>query len=347
VLREIEQHVGPDTIIATNTSSLPLEDLASALSNPKRFVALHFFNPVPRMPLVEVVPARKTSSSTTATALELMRRLGKTAALVGDCPGFLVNRILLPYLVEAAWMVEQGVAPRRIDRALESFGMPMGPLTLADEVGLDVGGKVALVLADAYGARMRVPALLSEAVASGELKGRKNGEGFYRYDGRKRKPNPRISALAESARHRDGVPRLDKLAAEEIRDRTILIMVNEAARCLSEGIAANAEALDLAMVMGTGFAPFRGGLLRYADERGLHEVKQRLDELSLSCGDRFRPASLLVKLAREGGRFHEDGRVPDGRHEEVRRSRESAALRANGEGRKSDSGVRSRMEGVR
>ncbi|MHC5003842.1 MAG: 3-hydroxyacyl-CoA dehydrogenase NAD-binding domain-containing protein, partial [Planctomycetota bacterium] len=160
VLREIEDHVRPDTIICTNTSSLPLADLASALRNPRRFVGLHFFNPVHRMPLVEVVAGPQTLKRAVVAAAELVRRIEKTPLVVGDCPGFLVNRILLPYLIESAWMFEEGVAPARIDRLLERFGMPMGPMALVDEVGLDVGYEVAKVLEGAYGERMRVPAAL-------------------------------------------------------------------------------------------------------------------------------------------------------------------------------------------
>ncbi|MHC4948875.1 MAG: 3-hydroxyacyl-CoA dehydrogenase NAD-binding domain-containing protein, partial [Planctomycetota bacterium] len=180
VLRDIEAAVPRDAIIATNTSSLPLADLAGALEHPGRFVGLHFFNPVHRMPLVEVVPGRDTTPETLARATELVRRLDKTPLVVGDCPGFLVNRILLPYLVESAWMCEEGVAPTRIDELLEEFGMPMGPLALVDEVGLDVGYKVARQLEEAYGPRMHVPPGLG-TVAAGAALGRKTGRGFYVY----------------------------------------------------------------------------------------------------------------------------------------------------------------------
>jgi 3-hydroxyacyl-CoA dehydrogenase/enoyl-CoA hydratase/3-hydroxybutyryl-CoA epimerase len=307
VLRDIERRVSPDAIIATNTSSLPLRELALALSHPHRFVGLHFFNPVDRMQLVEVVPARRTARETVAAAAELVRRIGKLPAIVGDCPGFLVNRILLPYLVESAWMVEEGVAPQRIDGVLESFGMPMGPLALVDEVGIDTGYKVAKVLEGAYGPRMHVADLLGAVASAGELKGRKSGRGFYLYEKGQRRPNPQIERFVKPPR----TPH-QELADQEIVDRAILIMVNEAARCLDEGVAADPEQIDLAMVMGTGFAPFRGGPLHYADDLLADRVVRRLDELAMTFGERFEPVPLLRKLAKSGGRFHAESGRRDG-----------------------------------
>lgn len=304
VLREIEDAVGPDTIICTNTSSLPLSELAGVMKRPKRFVGLHFFNPVDRMPLVEVVPCRRTSKETVLAAVELVKKLGKIPVVVGDCPGFLVNRILIPYLIESAWMFEEGVDGTRLDGLLERFGMPMGPLALVDEVGIDVGYKAAKTLEAAYGDRMHVPSALDEVVESGDLLGKKNGRGFYLYDRKKRKTlNEQVTRLIEDARRRDGVePR--EMPDGDVIDRAVLIMVNEAARCLEEHVVEDAEALDIAMVMGTGFAPFRGGLLRYADERGVREIKHRLEEFEQKYGERFRPARLIEKVANNGGRFY-------------------------------------------
>jgi 3-hydroxyacyl-CoA dehydrogenase/enoyl-CoA hydratase/3-hydroxybutyryl-CoA epimerase len=303
VLREVERRVRPDTIIATNTSSLAMGELADSLERPERFVGLHFFNPVNRMPLVEVVAEKRTSRETIVAATELMHRLGKTPMVVSACAGFLVNRILLPYLVESAWMFEEGADAERIDGLLESFGMPMGPLALVDEVGLDVGYKVAKVLESAYGERMHVPEALGAVAETPNCLGRKSGCGFYRYRNGNRKPNRRVERLAKQARSADGV-KARELTDEEIVDRAILIMVNEAARCLQEHVVEDPAHLDMAMVMGTGFAPFRGGLLRYADERGVKEIKQRLDELSERFGDRFRTAPLLEEIADNGGHFY-------------------------------------------
>jgi 3-hydroxyacyl-CoA dehydrogenase/enoyl-CoA hydratase/3-hydroxybutyryl-CoA epimerase len=305
VLADIEDHVRPDTIICTNTSSLSLGEMSEALKHPERFVGLHFFNPVPRMPLVEVVGGPRTSNETVVAAAELVNRIGKTPLLVGDCAGFLVNRILLPYLVESAWMFQEGVRPQRIDRLLEAFGMPMGPLALVDEVGLDVGFKVAKVLEDAYGQRMHVPQALGAVAESGEFLGRKSGAGFYRYRKGRKKPNRRVEKFARDARREDGAT-VRQLTDDEIVDRAILIMVNEAARCLQEGVIADPEALDMAMVMGTGFAPFRGGLLKYADERGVAHIRDRLAELATEFGDRFKAAPLIEEIAGNGGRFYTD-----------------------------------------
>ncbi|MCH8165382.1 MAG: enoyl-CoA hydratase/isomerase family protein [Planctomycetes bacterium] len=305
VLAEIEKHVRSDTIICTNTSSLSLRELAGALKRPKRFVGLHFFNPVNRMTLVEVIATRKTSQDTLIAAVELVRRLGKTPIVVGECAGFLVNRILLPYLIESAWMFEEGVEAQRIDRLLEGFGMPMGPITLVDEVGLDVGCKVAKVLEAAYGSRMHVPGALSAVAESTNTLGRKTGAGFYLYRNGQKKPNREVARLAEQVRNQEGVPARE-LTDDEIVDRAILIMVNEAARCIEEGVVDDPEALDLAMVMGTGFAPFRGGLLRYADQRGIDEIMRRLSEFAATFGDRFKPAPLIEKIAGNGGHFYQD-----------------------------------------
>ena len=305
VLAEIEKHVRSDTIICTNTSSLSLRELAGALKRPKRFVGLHFFNPVNRMTLVEVIASRKTSQDTLIAAVELVRRLGKTPIVVGECAGFLVNRILLPYLIESAWMFEEGVEAQRIDRLLEDFGMPMGPITLVDEVGLDVGCKVAKVLESAYGSRMHVPGALSAVAASVDTLGRKTGAGFYLYRNGQKKPNREVARLVEQVRNQEGVPARE-LTDDEIVDRAILIMVNEAARCIEEGVVDDPEALDLAMVMGTGFAPFRGGLLRYADQRGIDEIMRRLSEFAATFGDRFKPAPLIEKIAGNGGHFYQD-----------------------------------------
>ncbi len=304
VLRGIEENVGPETIIATNTSSLSLEALAAKLKRPQRFVGLHFFNPVNKMPLVEVVAAAGTDPRVIAAAVELVKRIGKTPLVVGSCAGFLVNRILLPYLIESAWMFEEGVPAKRLDGLLEGFGMPMGPLALADEVGIDVGYKVAKVLEDAYGERMHVPRALGAVAETGKLLGKKSGRGFYVYrNGHAGRPNRAAARVARQARKTDGVTGRP-LADSDIVDRAVLIMVNEAARCLEEGVIDGPEALDMAMVMGTGFAPFRGGLLRYADERGVPEIKRRLAELASTYGPRFQAAPLIDKIAGNGGHFH-------------------------------------------
>jgi len=301
VLKEIESQVRPDALICTNTSSLSITEMALALDHPERFVGLHFFNPVNRMPLVEVIPGEKTSPQTIVSAVALARQLGKTPVVVGNCAGFLVNRVLLPYVNESVRMFEEGVDMERIDRLIEQFGMPIGPLALADEVGLDVGLKVAQVLEKAFGSRMHTPELLSTAVKNGDMLGKKTGQGFYIHSRSKKKPNPDAIKLVEKTDN----PTAVAISDSQIVDRAILTMVNEAARCLEEGIADHAETLDIAMLMGTGFAPFRGGLLRWADEVGPAEIAKRLDALAQTFGDRFTPAPLIGRLASDGGGFYQ------------------------------------------
>jgi 3-hydroxyacyl-CoA dehydrogenase/enoyl-CoA hydratase/3-hydroxybutyryl-CoA epimerase len=296
VLREIEDHVPDDCLICTNTSSLSIDEMATALRRPERFIGLHFFNPVNRMQLVEVVACKASSAEAVARGAALVKQMGKLPLVVGACPGFLVNRILLPYIVEAARMFEEGVTVEQIDAALERFGMPMGPLALADEVGLDVGVKVAKVLEGAYGARMHVPPGLARVADEG-LKGKKSGKGFYVYHGKKKHANADARRIAVNG-HADHPVHLSD---EEIVDRAVLSMVNEAARCLEEGVASRTDDVDAAMVLGTGFAPFRGGLLQYADERGMKGIVERLHEFETRFGDRFAPAPLLEKVASNGG----------------------------------------------
>jgi 3-hydroxyacyl-CoA dehydrogenase / enoyl-CoA hydratase / 3-hydroxybutyryl-CoA epimerase len=300
VLGEIEKCVPSDALIMSNTSSLSIDEMASGLKHPERFLGLHFFNPVNRMQLVEVVPGEKTSDEAVASACELVRAMGKMPIVVGSCAGFLVNRILIPYIIESAAMFEEGVPAAKIDEALMDFGMPMGALSLADEVGLDVGYKVAKVLERAYGERMHVPEGLERIVRDGATIGKKSGRGFYVYDKGETHPNAEALTLAaDGPRAAAGEGADGEMSDEDVIDRAILVMVNEAARCLDEGVARDAESLDLAMVMGTGFAPFRGGVMQYAKERGYGEVVERLGALSETYGERFEPAPLLVRLAEE------------------------------------------------
>lgn len=255
VFADLSARVRPDCLLATNTSALPIRELTDAISNPERLLGLHFFNPVHRMPLVEVVRAATTSDETIATAFAFVRSLGKSPVLVEDRPGFLVNRILLPYLVEAGQLFDNGADPKFIDDAMLDFGMPMGPLRLIDEVGLDVALHVAKTLANAFPDRMKVPEILERMVAK-QMLGRKNGSGFYKHKGREAVPNPEALKLRSgSTLNPDGLPL--RLANK---------MSEEAARCLDEGVAASADDIDLAMILGTGYPPFRGGPLRHRDQ---------------------------------------------------------------------------------
>lgn len=290
VFAELEVRMRPDALLATNTSSLSVDALADGLRHPERFVGFHFFNPVHKMPLVEVVRGARTSDAALVTAVGLARRLGKTPVVVRDSPGFVVNRVLMPYLREAMHLLEEGFAVADIDAAMRGFGMPMGPFEVVDEVGLDVAHKVAGVLAAAFPGRMQPAPLLEKLLAAGRL-GRKNGRGFYRHEGRKRAPDPAVPALLglRASRRPRGL--------EPLAERMALAMANEGARCLEEGIVADAGAVDVAMVFGAGFPPFRGGVLRWADAFGLPRAVEKLRALRSEKGERFEPCTLLVTKA--------------------------------------------------
>jgi len=289
VFQELEGQVRDDTIICSNTSALSITEMQGVMKHPERFIGMHFFNPVNRMPLVEIIPGKKTNKETIAALVALVKKLGKTPVVVGDCPGFLVNRILIPAMNEGIHMLAEGGEIEKIDAAITDFGMPMGPFTLADEVGNDVAYKVAKILEEGYGDRMAIPGCFRTIVDNGLL-GRKSGRGFYVHEGKKRTLNEEIQSL---------IPSTGKscLAKRDVVDRFVLIMLNEAARCLEEKIIENPSYLDMALITGTGFPPFRGGLLRYADSRGIPEIVERMKELKEKYGERFSPCSLLVEMA--------------------------------------------------
>ena len=296
VLSEIEEVSRGGCLFATNTSSLRIDLIARGCRFPENVVGMHFFNPVDRMPLVEIIRGTATSDEAVATVVELTRRLKKTPVVVNDGPGFLVNRILMACMNEALFLLKEGIPVEIADRAMKRFGMPVGPFELLDQVGIDVAHKVSVILGDAFGDRIRPPRVLEAACGEKRL-GKKSGRGFYKWTGGKRgRVDPTLYALVND--------RGGRTAPEaEAVDRMILPMVNEAALCLAEGIARTPADIDLAMVMGTGFPPFRGGLLRYADSLTLVEVVQRMDRLSAVHGPRFRPVPLLRDLARSGRTF--------------------------------------------
>jgi 3-hydroxyacyl-CoA dehydrogenase/enoyl-CoA hydratase/3-hydroxybutyryl-CoA epimerase len=263
---------------------------------------MHFFNPVHRMPLVEVIRGGQTSDEAIATVIALTRRLDKTPVIVNDGPGFLVNRILAPYLNEAGWLLAEGAAVERIDRALTRFGMPMGPLRLLDEVGLDVARHAGSSMSAAFGDRLAPPPTMT-ALEKTDLLGRKGGRGFYVYEkGRDKSVNDEIYkrlAGALPAERRE-------IPEQEILDRTLLSMVNEAARVLEDAIVAGPGDVDVAMITGTGFPPFHGGLLRWADSIGMQNILQRLEQLQAQHGIRFEPARLIRERAGAGRGFYGD-----------------------------------------
>ncbi len=302
ILAEAETYVSKDAIIASNTSSLSISEMGAALQNPERFAGMHFFNPVNRMPLVEVIRGAKTSDKTISTIVKLSKKLGKTPIVVKDVAGFLVNRILLPYMNEAAYLLQEGAEVKRVDQVMERFGMPMGPFVLADVVGIDVGVKVSHSLLEAYGERMRVADVLDEIYNNHkELLGKKSGKGFYIHP--ENQENREIEAILATVRKAKNLHSI-YLHDAEILDRCILTMVNEAAKCLEENVVKNARYLDMAMIMGAGFPAFRGGVLRYAESRGIAEIVKRLEELNKKHGVRFEISKLLVEMAKDGKKFY-------------------------------------------
>jgi 3-hydroxyacyl-CoA dehydrogenase len=300
VLADVAGKVGNDALILSNTSSLSISGMAEGVANPARVAGLHFFNPVDRMPLVEVVRGRETSEETVERATAFARRLGKIPIVVGDRPGFLVNRVLFPYLVEGARLLEEGAGLGTVDGALEDFGMPMGPFALLDMVGADIAAHAAANLREGLGDRFLAPALLGAMVEGGRL-GRKTGSGFYRYDGKgKGRRDPEVGDFLSP--HVKGGEGKDP-PREEIVDRLIFAMVNEASLCLEEGVVESPGAVDAGMILGAGFPPFTGGLLRYADSRGLREIADGLGRLH-AAGRGDAPSGTIVKLAGAGEGFY-------------------------------------------
>jgi len=300
VLAETEAQVSPGCVLATNTSSLSVDGMAEALQRPERFCGMHFFNPVHRMPLVEVIRGRETSGDTLATVAALAVRMGKVPVVCGDGPGFLVNRILGPYLNEAGHLLVEGASIGEVDGAARAFGMPMGPVRLLDEVGIDVARHAGETLHRAFGERM-APSPILERLAETDRLGKKNGRGFYLYqDGREGK----VDESVYDDMHLP-VPDGGPVPLEDIRLRLVLVMINEAARILGDGIVREAGEVDVGMIMGTGFPPFRGGLLRFADEQHPRALLERLREMEERVGPRFAPAPVLVELARENRLFYD------------------------------------------
>ncbi|GAB4353937.1 MAG: 3-hydroxyacyl-CoA dehydrogenase NAD-binding domain-containing protein [Gammaproteobacteria bacterium] len=276
LFREIEARAPDHALLATNTSSIPLEEIGEALREPERLVGLHFFNPVAKMQLVEVVRGEATDPEVVARACHAVRKLDRLPLPVKSAPGFLVNRVLMPYLMEAVTLVDEGVAPEVVDEAARRFGMPLGPVELADMVGLDVCLSVARVLTQHYGGS--IPAQLQQRVQEGRL-GRKSGQGFYNYK-QKRRFWQRPVDLSS--------------ANDEMAERMILRLVNEARICLEEGVVDSPDLLDAGLVFGAGFAPFRGGVMRYVEQLGEEKVNQKLKEFAERFGGRFQaPGSSL------------------------------------------------------
>jgi 3-hydroxyacyl-CoA dehydrogenase/enoyl-CoA hydratase/3-hydroxybutyryl-CoA epimerase len=296
VLSEVENYVSSDCIIGSNTSTLPINDLQSGLEHPERVAGFHFFNPVDRMPLIEVIRGKQTDDRTVAALVAFAKKLSKTPVVVNDGPGFLVNRILGPYLNEACHLLNETGDLEGIDRALLDFGMPMGPLRLLDEVGIDVAEKAGKILAESYGDRAQPAGVIEKLVSANRL-GKKTGLGLYRHAGKKSNPDLGVLPLI-------GIERRGSVKQKDAVERCVGLMIAEAARALDDSIVRSPAELDLAMVMGTGFPPFRGGLLRYADTEGLSSIVEQVQHWQEKLGARFEPPASLVERAKSGINFY-------------------------------------------
>jgi 3-hydroxyacyl-CoA dehydrogenase/enoyl-CoA hydratase/3-hydroxybutyryl-CoA epimerase len=299
VFSKLDRLCRPTAVLATNTSSLRLADIEQATLHPERIVGLHFFNPVPKMPLVEVVRGPHSDDASLATAVALAGRMGKTPVLVNDAPGFLVNRILVPYLAEALVMAGEGTSIVMIDDAMKRWGMPMGPFELLDEIGLDIAAHVLKSLGGGMPAPANVVAAIGQAQQHKWL-GKKSGRGFYIH-GTKRGATPVLNAelAAMLSAGAAGPTSDDASQSDAIQWRLVAPMINEAARAIEEGVTDSTDAVDLAMVMGTGFAPFRGGIIQFANAAGAEEIVRRMDDLAAKHGARFEPAKSLREAARD------------------------------------------------
>ncbi len=311
VLAETEAVIAPEAVYATNTSALPIAAIAAEARHPERVLGMHYFSPVPKMPLLEVVVTPQTADWAIATAMATGKAQGKTVIVVKDGPGFYTTRILAPFLNEAAALLTEGASVETIDRALKDFGFPVGPITLIDEVGLDVAAHVSRDLGKAFAHRGIIASEAMLRMVEAGYKGRKNGKGFYCYEqqGKSAKSklvNPEATAFFRQSvagitpgANPTGVP-----STKDIVERLVLMMVNEAAYCLQEGILQDATDGDLGAVMGLGFPPIHGGPFRYADALGAERLVARLSELAKAHGIRFTPAPLLVEMAQSQRRFH-------------------------------------------
>ena len=297
VLAETEAATREDCVFASNTSSIPIGEIAKGCRRPARVLGMHFFSPVHKMPLLEVVVTPQTAPEATATAVAFGRRIGKHVIVVRDGPGFYTSRALAPYVNEAAWLLEEGAAVEEIDRAMTAFGFPVGPVTLLDEVGIDVGAKVAKVMHQHVGERMTPPPSMGKVLADGR-QGRKNKKGFYTYAGGKKRVDETVYAVLPGGTSRRSFPR------QVVQERLVFAFLNESVLCLQEGILRSPRDGDVGAIFGLGFPPFLGGPFRHLDRMGARAALETLERLRERHGPRFEPASMLRELARQGGSFH-------------------------------------------
>lgn len=301
VFQELENHVNENTVFATNTSALSVDEMAKITKRPDRFVGLHFFNPVRKMPLVEVVRGEKTSLETLVTAIGFVMRLGKTPIIVKDSPGFIVNRVLGIYGNEAQLILEEGSNITVIDQVMKDFGMPMGFFTMVDMAGIDIGYHAGQTMLKMFSSRKMKQSQVLEKLYNDGRYGQKTGKGFYLYKGKNTIPDHRY--IENVVKEINSEPRRD-ISSEEIRNRLLLIMINEGALCLEEGIVESPGDIDMGMIMGTGFPPFRGGLLKLVDHMGIQHVVDQLERYSDKFGPRFKPCKLLKNMAKKNEKFY-------------------------------------------
>lgn len=297
MVADIESNAKDSTIFATNTSSLPIHQIAEKAERPENVVGLHYFSPVEKMPLVEVIPHQGTSDETISTVVEFARKQGKTPIVVKDCAGFYVNRILAPYMNEAAQVLLTGEPIEQLDTALLNFGFPVGPITLLDEVGVDIGAKIMPILVAELGERFQGPDVFDKLL-NDDRKGRKSGKGFYTYKGKKKEVDKSVYKLLSLSPE-------SKLAGKDIAMRCVLPMLNEAVRCLDEGIIRSPRDGDIGAIFGIGFPPFLGGPFRYMDQIGIEKLVEIMNEHAQKYGDRFAPCDGLLTRAGIGAKFYD------------------------------------------
>ncbi|MCE9679536.1 fatty acid oxidation complex subunit alpha FadJ [Shewanella sp. AS1] len=298
MVKEVERECNEQTIFASNTSSLPISQIAEAATRPENVIGLHYFSPVEKMPLVEVIAHKGTSAQTIATTVAFARKQGKTPIVVQDGAGFYVNRILALYMNEAANLLLEGQSVNHLDKALVKFGFPVGPMTLLDEVGIDVGAKIAPILEKELGHRFKAPSAFDKLLLD-ERKGRKNGKGFYLYGAKSKK-----KLVDESVYKVLGIAPSESGDREELAQRCIVQMLNESVRCLEEGIIASARDGDIGAIFGIGFPPFLGGPFRYIDTLGADKLVEVLNHYVSLHGERFTPCGRLIEMAASGETFH-------------------------------------------
>ena len=304
IWKHLEGICRPDVVFATNTSALPIIEMASVLTDPSRMIGLHFFNPAERMQLLEIICGKETSDQTLATSVSYARSIRKVPIVVNDGPGFYVSRQLSALMGESSFLVGEGVDPARIEEALLEFGMPMGPAALSDLTGIDIGYHVRKNFEESFGERWKMSPIYEQVYQTG-CYGRKTGAGWYDYSGEEPVPNPKVLEVIDRYLKENGISPKE-MSSQEIVDRMLARAINEAAYMIKEGICDRPQDMDLAMIYGTGFPPYRGGILRYADKWGIGNMYEHLVNLEAEHGVRFKPVALLIEMAKSGETFYKD-----------------------------------------